>query len=184
MKGQEGNALQIKIALTYFLAYLKKKLHGVHLVTRNSRVFDFHILSYSINKYGLDQELVKVFKAFVDSLVDIKSQHQKLSMHIQKKLAEHFSIPTYNAHNAEGDVTALDKIVVAANCNDAEVMEHSYSSDCHFKQKSCIAVKETNIRFFLHCPKIMKMCFVENIAGSGLALGLLKQFLTEIGEKH
>lgn len=147
VKGQEVNALTIRDALKKFLEYLEN-MNNVVLVAHNGRVFDFRVLSYAINKCGLDQEFVKVVKAFVDSLTVMKARHPKLPSYKQEKLAEHFSLPTYNAHNAVDDVIALDNILAAANCNDAEVMKHSYSSDCHFKQEFFSAAKERNVRFY------------------------------------
>lgn len=183
VKGQEVNALTIRDALKKFLEYLEN-MNNVVLVAHNGRVFDFRVLSYAINKCGLDQEFVKVVKAFVDSLTVMKARHPKLPSYKQEKLAEHFSLPTYNAHNAVDDVIALDNILAAANCNDAEVMKHSYSSDCHFKQELFTAAKGRNVRSYdtVIAKGIMKMCFAENIAGSGLALGHLKTIFDRNGE--
>jgi DNA polymerase III epsilon subunit-like protein len=112
-------------------------------------VFDFRVLSSAVKNCGLDQEFVKVVKAFVDSLTVFRARHPKLPSYKEERLSEHFGLPLYNAHNAVDDVKALDNIFFAAICNNAETMKYSYRSDCHFIQELFTVAKD-RLEIFAH----------------------------------
>ena len=182
VSGNKVVCLKIREALNQFLQWLKQFPNPV-LIAHNGKTFDFKVFCHAIDKNALQEDFLKSAVGFVDSLGVMRSKIPKLPSYKQTFLAQHVCQETYNAHNAQDDVTMLVKIMKSAKVNDDELIKASFSLDYYFLLDKFNLNKSQNVAS-LHClvAKGVKIGMAENIAGSGLNLHHLNVVWRRTGE--
>ena len=176
-KGQPVPAINIKDALEKFLQFLsecKSSSCKCVLVAHNCKTFDSKILVFHLKQLNLIDAFIDICDGFCDSLLTFKQEYpdrrkQKLS-YSQVSLCSDLLNFTYDAHNSEADVSALQKL--CALLDRAQLLQCSFSVD--FVRQSILynAEKKTNVQSFssLVENKIVSSAIAGKMAGSGLVL--------------
>ncbi|XP_048740052.2 uncharacterized protein LOC130046336 [Ostrea edulis] len=82
--GSKVTAVPIREAILNFLKWLGTfGKYGIILIAHNGRVFDFRVLSRTIDCIGLQEDFLEIVYDFTDSLSLIRSKHKKLEKYLQ-----------------------------------------------------------------------------------------------------
>ena len=172
--GKEVESVSIKAGIMKLCAWLNN-FPNVLLVAHNGRRFDFPVLVNTL----INTDLVKPFSdsvlGFVDSLAVFRKCYPKLDSYKQEDLVHSLLNCTYDAYNAEADVTSLGQLLVHSTIPNSEIVSFSFSPSAVVNNIIFNRQKSLNVRTLdpLVVSGICKRPTAENIAGSGLNISHL-----------
>ncbi len=94
-----------------FLEFLRRQEAPVVLVGHNIKKFDWPFLRKAADVCGLLDSLVQLAPSCLDTLLLFRETHKGLDSYKQEKLYADFVKGTYDAHDAMGDVCALQRLL-------------------------------------------------------------------------
>lgn len=175
-KGKQVPAPPCKDGMLRFLEWLGKWKSPIVLVAHNCRNFDSKVLTVALEGVDLLSDFTEKVAAFGDSLKLFRKKIPDQESYKQEDLVTKILQKSYNAHNAEGDVTALRELMRYTNVTPKDVAKFTFpSNECHL-QNIFQKEKAKNITSFhpLIGQGVLKTSLAENIAGSGLSVKHLK----------
>lgn len=175
-------ALNIKAGLFKFIQFLEKSEKNV-LFGHNSFNYDCPVLYNALDNCNLLSRFESNILGFVDTLKLFKNVYPGLHSYSQSKLCLTLLDFTYGAHNAEEDVTALQKLVKEKNHNTCQMKTAFYSKNCILYQYSCLKKLHQNLPSLklLINTKVITLRTATAIAKSGLNFYHLKLAFTRNG---
>ncbi|CAL8359550.1 unnamed protein product [Lota lota] len=113
-------------ALTSFISFLWSLEQPVLLAAHNARHFDVPILTRALLRCSLMEQFQQLGSSFLDTLPLSKALYPGLESYKQENLVSRFLRKPYNAHNALGDVTALQELYSCWNPDPRFVIQFSF----------------------------------------------------------
>ena len=177
-KGQVVPTMHMKDALQGFIEFIKS---GSTLVGHNIKAFDNRVILLHLMEHDLMSEFTKKVMGFTDTLLLARSMFpdRKDRGYRQVTLVSDMlkgDDATYDAHNALGDVKALQKLL--RHINPGSSLMSQFTTDCSstiLQVSNSIKTKQN--KSTLHClvtNKVLSDCMAKKVASSGLKLEHLK----------
>lgn len=185
VNGTVVDTVDINCALDCLIQWLDK-YSNVIVTAHNGRRFDFPVLISALCNTNKIDRFFKCAQGLMDTLTLFRKTFPGRPSYKQEDLARDILQYTYNAHNAEDDVTALCKIL-SHSCSLISVqdlMKFTFSPRAvyfNFLSSKEKAKNLCTLQGIVACG-ICKLATAENIASSGLNLNSLKKIYLRQGE--
>ena len=164
----------LKQALQSFLGYLADRAPVV-LIGHNFKSFDFPRIITAMHDCELSSAFREEVIGGVDTLPLMKEKYPNRAIYKQEELVSDILNETYEAHNAMSDVTSLQKLYAASDC-DSLLEKYSFTTswglDIH--RYHLEAEKRIGSLQVLVDGKTLSKTMAMKIAGSGLKFDHLK----------
>ena len=171
----------LREGMKLFLDFLSQ-FSKVLLVAHNGKAFDMKVLIHQARHCGLEAELVGAVAGFADTLLAFRHHLKgKIPKFTLGALNAHFNGPEFAAHDAAGDVSALQHIITKLPA--CELAHYQWTTaDCvamtdHHSRKKVLAngIRASGLK------ALLSAAMIDKIALSGLGYQHLKLAFTRDG---
>ncbi|VDI00562.1 Hypothetical predicted protein [Mytilus galloprovincialis] len=150
----------------------------VILIGHNAKLFDSKRLILNIKNFTCFAEFKTVVKGFVDTLPLFKKQFPGFPNYKQTTVYENVCGGQFDAHNAIGDVSALNCILEKSSIGKKELLLHSFSIESLMEQQKFDTETKRNEKTYESVvnDKFLTKYMARRMAESGLVLDDLKSY--------
>ncbi|XP_061186226.1 uncharacterized protein LOC133194248 [Saccostrea echinata] len=169
---KEVEAKTISVAVQSLLNFLSKFEKKVLIVGHNVQLFDCPVFLNSLYSCNRIKDASEIVDGFLDTLSLFKLIKPGLSSYRQEYLCNSLISLSYDAHDARGDVVALQKLVEQQGVRFDSTEAKSSSFTFQYAIDSHAYSKEVNANLpslqILISQKVISVGMAKKIAGSGL----------------